>query len=549
MTATWRTREELVHQIVTLAAAGMAQRQITRATGVSRNTVKAVLAAHKAQREGRHSALAVPKHAPRPKKIDAFQGRIDELFGRYPDITAQRVFEILKGEGFDGGYTAVKKYMRTARPGSKPAPSLTAPSYGPGEMAESDWSSYTIKFTGGERLTVQAFAYVLTYSPRKFFDVFERNDFHALLDGHVAAFDRFEGCAHGCTYDGQKLVALRWEGAQPIYNPRFLAFAAHYEFRPRAVRGDPNAKPRVERSFWEFERSFLNGRSFRDRVDLRLQLFEWLDTVVDQRRRRGRTCLERFAEEEKSKLVPLPRHPYDTARVAYRLCSIDGFVDWEGNRYAIPYEHVTDILPVRVTQRELFVYAADLRCIARHELAPRGAGAKLDPAGYHPPPRGKSPIDLDRLAAAFQSMGEGAAMFFRLLSAGPPRVWGHQARCILLLRARYATADLDAALRHAARFGALEHGAVQRILEARCTPRTLDEYVAEETARRLEERFGKRRTEPRDLTEYDRRPIVRQPTSPQDSSSCPDEAPRPTPPPPAMTSPSSGSNDTSASSG
>jgi hypothetical protein len=105
-------------------------------------------------------------------------------------------------------------------------------------------------------------------------------------------------------------------------------------------------------------------------------------------------------------------------------------------------------------------------------------------------------------------MGEGAATFFQLLSAGPFRVWGHQARCILLLRAHYATTDLDAALRHAACFGALEHGAVQRILETRCSPRTLDEYVAEDTARRLEEKLGERRTIPRHLTEYDRLALV-----------------------------------------
>lgn len=242
MTATWRNREELEHQIVTLATTGTSRRAITRAMGVSRNTVKRVLAKHRAQRASTHSALVAPKQAPRPKKIDAYQDRIRALFGRYPDITAQRVLEILKGEGFDGGYTAVKAYVRTARPGNKPAPSLTTPSFGPGEMAESDWSSYAIKFQSGDRLTVQTFSYVLTHSPRKFFAVFLRNDLHALLDGHVAAFDRFEGCAHVCTYDGQKVVALRWEGSQPIYNPRLLAFAAHYEFRPRAVRGDPNAK-------------------------------------------------------------------------------------------------------------------------------------------------------------------------------------------------------------------------------------------------------------------------------------------------------------------
>ena len=42
-----------------------------------------------------------------------------------------------------------------------------------------------------------------------------------------------------------------------------------------------------------------------------------LDRTVDHRRRHGTTALERFAEEAPH-LVPLPRHPYDTARVLYR---------------------------------------------------------------------------------------------------------------------------------------------------------------------------------------------------------------------------------------
>lgn len=90
-------------------------------------------------------------------------------------------------------------------------------------------------------------------------------------------------------------------------------------------------------------------------------------------------CDKAVGQEERDEVgraVPLPRHPYDTARVIYRLCSIDGFVAWEGNRYAVPYEHVTDILPVRITQQELFVYAADLRCVARHELGPAGLACR-----------------------------------------------------------------------------------------------------------------------------------------------------------------------------
>ncbi|MBK7536978.1 MAG: transposase [Myxococcales bacterium] len=344
--------------------------------------------------------------------MDTYKPRVAELLVRFPDITAQRVFEILRDEGFTGGYSGVKRHVRAARPppsqrraGSRP-PTVRA------RWAESDWSPYEVTFTTGATAIVQALSYVLVDSTRKYFGLYDSNDLHALMDGHDRAFARFGGCAHQCKYDSQKPVVLRWECNQPIYNPRFLAFASHYEFRPLAVRrGHPNDKPRTERSFWEVERSFLNGREFRDLDDMRAQLAHWLDTIVDHRKRGQLTALERFDEET-------------AASVPY---------------YAVPYDHVTDLLPVRITQRELFVYAADLRCVARHELAPRGAGLKLDPAGLHPAPQQHSPVDLDQLQVAFASMGDGAAEFFRLMSVGPPRGWSAQARQILLLRARYCT--------------------------------------------------------------------------------------------------------------
>lgn len=528
MTMTWRTREELILQVVTLDRQDLSRRAIAVALGVSRNTVKAILTEHATAREEKHQALAPrPPRVPRASKVDAHAARVNELLGRYPDITAQRIFETLCEEGYRGGYTAVKKCVRRHRPPPRPEPSHVTPVYGPGTMAESDWSPYEVVFTDGHKEKVQAFGYTLIFSRRKFVELYRHADLHALMDGHDRAFGRFQGVAEQCTYDSQKAVVLRWEGQQPIYNPRFLAFAAHYEFRPRAVRGEPNAKPRVERGFWEVERSFFNGRSFVDFDDLRAQLAQWLDTIVDQRRRHGKTPLDRFVEEREH-LVPLPRHPYDTARVVYRICSIDGFVAWDGNAYAVPYDHVTDLLPVRITQRELFVYAADLSCIARHELAPRGQGLRLDPTGLHPLPGRQSPIDLDHLRVTFEQMGEGAAGFFQLMSAGPARIWGHQARQILLLRERYATADLDAALRHAQSFGAFDAHAVGRILAARATPRSLDEYVAEQTVQRIAAALGETRTRPRDLAAYDRIPGQHEPSGAaraddKETTSCPDK--------------------------
>jgi hypothetical protein len=61
-------------------------------------------------------------------------------------------------------------------------------------------------------------------------------------------------------------------------------------------------------------------------------------------------------------------------------------------------------------------------------------------------------------------------------------------------------------LGHAARYGALGYDPVERILEARHRPRTLDEYVAAETAKKLGEALGEGPTRQSDLREYDRLP-------------------------------------------
>jgi hypothetical protein len=226
--------------------------------------------------------------------------------------------------------------------------------------------------------------------------------------------------------------------------------------------------------------------------------------------------------------------------VLYRVCSIDGFVAVDGNRYAVPYDHVTDILPVRVTQHELFVYAADLALVARHELLPRGAGRDTAPPGIHRPPS-RTGADLDQLAIAFTRIGQAAALFFTGLRAAQQRFACFHARQILLLRERYATADIEAALAHAHAFGAFEWRSIERILAARAAPRRLAEYFAEETIRRLDEPAGDSFL--RDLDEYDRLPGAGSTKEPP----CPSQhANSPTPPPPTPSS--SDSDDTSKSS-
>jgi transposase len=538
--------EKLIHNIVKLNNDGMKRRAIARALKVSRNTVKAILDDHEAAREEPHSALPPARRIERASKLDPLRPRIQELLSTYPDVTAQRVLEILRQErGYEGGYTVLSQLVRRLRPKKVPTPSLETPPREPGKMAECDWSEYPVTFTHALPMTLQAFGYTLRWSTRKYFGFQESNGLHPLMDEHLHAFERFQGAAHQCTYDSQKPVVLRWEGNQPILNPRFVDFATYYEFGVVAVRYAPNRKPRVERSFWELVRSFFNGRTFRDRDDLKAQLAHWMDIVADLRpikRMKRQTRMELFAQEQPL-LRPLPRHPYDTARVLYKLCDIAGYIAFEGNWYSLPYEYVTEILPVRVTEHELFVYRADLSCIARHPLFPRGAQQYSTLPGHRPKNADRGP-DLDQLRAAFDDLGEPANAFLAALEKHEPRSASYHARKILALREGFDTADLLRALAHALEYGALEHTAVERILAVRSDRRRLDEYVAEGSAKKLSGAVAQSCTEPRDLADYDALPCRGGPPGEKPCTS--ETAPTSKVPPPKSGSGSSGTSNGSA---
>ena len=515
--------EQLIYDVVRLDKEGMKWRAIARALHISRNTVRQIVTEHDRDREQPHTALVARRIIVRPSKLDGFRAKIDELLKTYPDITAQRVFEILREKGFGGGYTGVKVLLRRIRPKPPPTPSLETPPRVPGDMAECDWSPYPVTFTHAPPMDLQAFGYTLRWSTRKYYGFHEGNGLHPLMDGHVHAFERFKGAARRCKYDSQKPVVLRWEGNQPIYNPRFIDFATFYEFVAEACRRKkPNDKPRVERSFWELVLSFFRGRSFRNLDDLKAQLVHWMDTIADVRplkRMKRRTRMELFAEEQPL-LRPLPRHPYDTARVLYKVCDIEGFIAWDGNWYSLPYEYVTEILPVRVTESELFVYKANLDCIARHPLLPRGAQQQSILPGHRPQHADRGP-DLDQLRVAFALIDEKAGAFLAALEKAQPRSAGYHARKVLALRERWGTDDLVAALEHALAYGALEYQAVERILLVRGTPRRLDEYVAQASAEKLDPASAAR---PRDLTEYDALPTQGSSPKPkEEAASCPSD--------------------------
>jgi len=229
----------------------------------------------------------------------------------------------------------------------------------------------------------------------------------------------------------------------------------------------------------------LCGREFRDLEDLRACARWWLKEKSDMHRHdtTGRPPLELFMEQEQAALQLLPLHPYDCAEVALRVCDLDGYIDFETNRYPVPYDYVTDILTMKATEHEVLIYSPELSLVVRHERAPTGARLTLDGTDIH---RLKtSRYGLESVQTQFLELGEQAEDFLRGVKSSHTKNAGFHARYILHLKERYHCDDINSALAHACRYHAYDCKAVERILAAKATPRTLESLRNERAAKEL----------------------------------------------------------------
>jgi transposase len=468
--------EELRHEIVQRRQSGMSQRAIADALGISRGAVARALARVQAQRDGR----AAPSPRPRSRRsiIDVFEPILQELLAKYPNITTERALQELQTRGFTGKYTVVRQRMRLLRPRAARAP---VPRFetGPGMQAQMDYGVYDIDFTREGRRRVYLFSYLLSYSRRQYLHFVESMDLPTTLREHVRAFHHLGGVARTCLYDNFKAVVLRHDADGAFYNPKFLAFATHYGFRPQACRvRRPQTKGKVERHFFYVEKSLLNGRTFDTLEHLNEVTASWLNEVADVR------ILHDFKEaplqrhvREQPELLPLPTCDFDTAQVVYRHVNVEGYVSHRLNFYSVPWSYIGQVLPVRVSDDEVIIYSIGLEEIARHALAPSTqSNVRRLLKSHHPQddPRERELL----LRQRFSELGPIALQFFDGL-------WRKQtyaklqAQQLLALLAHYQRADVLKALERAVRFGAFSLAAMRRILAAQAKPRPLlDELAA-----------------------------------------------------------------------
>lgn len=491
-------RRRLAYEVRQRRERGDSERSIARALHIHRSTVRRLLEELAARRKSGESALereVGPAPVRRSSKLDPFTERIEFWLKEFEDLTAVRLLEKLRDEGFSGNYTIVREHLKRLRGRSAPKRAYQVIETAAGAQCQFDWSPYVLP---GCAVQVQVWGCSLSYSRARSYEGWDNVRQPTILSCLQRSFESFGGVPQQAVTDTMSGVVDRWEAGQPILNVRFVDFAAHFGFSVDvSPRGYPQYKGKKERTFRFINENLLNGRKFRSLAEFREVLAWWIPTHAMQREHpRTKRPIAQMLEEERPFLLPLPAHPYDTREVLIRLVDTHGLVQYETNFYRVPDKHIGELVYVCADHQRVEILDRAAHRLVEHERLPDGARIKPTEPDPH-----RRRYDLTLLFERLGTWGEIAQTFGRRLQQ-KKRYPGPELSYILGLQLQWSADDIVQALSHAMSYSAYDARAVQRILEARFKPRTLQMQIAHSARNRIREIMRDHPVQQRPLSEY-----------------------------------------------
>src|ERR1700752_4775223 len=356
---------------------GKTIKEIARDLKVSRNTVRKVL------RSGEPSFEYERLVQPRPK-LGRWASELDGLLAANAakpareQLTLIRIFEDLRGRGYDGGYDAVRRYAR--RWGKERGQSTTAAyvplSFAPGEAYHFDWS-HEVVLLSGTTVVVKVAHVRLCHSRMLFARAYPRETQEMVFDAHDRAFALFKGTCSRGIYDTMKTaVETIFVGKGRLYNRRFLQMCSHYLVDPVACTPASGwEKGQVENQVGLVRERFFTPRlRFKNLDELNAWLLDKCIAYAKAHRhveQPERTIWEVF-EAERGSLVPYAGR-FDGFHAVPASVSKTCTVRFDNNKYSVLSTAVGRPVEVQayaeriVIRQDGVIVAEHARCFGRNE--------------------------------------------------------------------------------------------------------------------------------------------------------------------------------------
>jgi len=331
--------------ILELHEKGHGIRPIARALGISRQTVRDVLASGSAQ---------VP-HLGRAEKAEPHR---EEILAQHALCKGNlvRVHEELLVRGAQLSYSALTAFCRKHGIGYEPPEPAGRYVFQPGQEMQHDTSPHRATIGGKTRL-VQSAALVLCYSHLLFFQLYPRFRRFECKLFLTEALQYVAGACEDCMIDNTHVVVLTGTGKNMVPAPEMAAFAERFHFTWKAHEvGDADRSGRVEAPMSFIENNFYAGRSFADFEDANRQAVAWCDQVNARFNRRWHASRRELFAAERPRLRPLPIWVPPVYELHHRIVDVEGYVNLHRNTYSVPYRLIGRQMEVRETKDRVEVY-------------------------------------------------------------------------------------------------------------------------------------------------------------------------------------------------
>src|SRR3974377_1867555 len=333
------------------------------------------------------------EHQPLPR-LGPLRDVLDELLAanqakpKREQLTLIRLFEQLRGRGYEGGYGGVRRYAREwqRHQASSSVGAFVPLSFAPGEAYQFDWS-HEIVLLNGVTVTVKVAHVRLCHSRMLFVRAYPRESQEMVFDAHDRAFAFFKGACTRGIYDNMKTaVETVFLGKERQFNRRFMQMCSHYLVEPVACTPASGwEKGQVENQVGLVRERFFTPRlRFKTYDEMNAWLLDKCIAYAKAHRHpelTAQTIWEVF-EAERPKLVPYAGK-FDGFHAVPASVSKTCLVRFDNNKYSVAASAVGRPIEVQA-YADRIVIRPDGRIVAEHPRSFGRGETVYDPWHYVP---------------------------------------------------------------------------------------------------------------------------------------------------------------------
>lgn len=348
---------------------GKSLRKTAEDLNLSRNTVRKVIRSQQTAFTYKRDRQPMPKMG---SYVESLKKKLkaDKKLPKRQRRTAQKLFDELQQEGYQGGYDSVRRFVkRWKQSRNKVTGQVFIPlSFEPGDAFQFDWSHEWVQMAGMP-FKIKVAHLRLCHSRLFIVVAYPRETQEMVFDAHQRAFEFFGGTCRRGIYDNLKTVVNKIQsGKQRKFNDRFGQLSSHYLFEPVACTPASGwEKGQVENQVGVVRRNFFTPR-------LKVKTFDELNEMLMENclhwakthrhpQMKDQTVWQVY-EKERPYLLRL-RQPFDGYAERPARVSPSSLVSYDHNRYSVDCRHAGKTVQMRVYAGRIVV-VRDGEVIADH---------------------------------------------------------------------------------------------------------------------------------------------------------------------------------------